>query len=153
MVITVIVVQLCVVAMLYGHVQDMLDARSVQHLRATMWLLRGPLLLLLGVALWFAYILHTHSLSRVGIRYYTGGSSYGDLPFHLNIINSFLYGVNRHANIIDGFRAVFFADAKLVYPFLPDWHTAVIVGAGWCVRASPSLHVESAPIATTTRKL
>ena len=59
---------------------------------------------------------------------------YGDMPFHLNIINSFLYGVNAHASVFSGFKAVFFADGTLVYPFLPDWHIAVLVGCGGCVR-------------------
>jgi hypothetical protein len=52
------------------------------------------------------------------------------MPFHLNIINSILHGVNQHAGVFTGFKAVFFADKPLVYPYLPDWHIAVLMGCG-----------------------
>jgi hypothetical protein len=91
----------------------------------------SPLLALVGaITAWFTYIFYTHSLLPHGKGYYVGGSTYGDMPFHLNIINSFLHGINSHANILEGFKAVFFADAKLVYPVIPDWHTAVLVASG-----------------------
>jgi hypothetical protein len=84
-----------------------------------------------AICCWFYYILSTHSLipNEFG-EYMVGGSVYGDMPFHLNIINSFLHGVNDHANIFSGFAAVFFADGELVYPFMPDWYMAVLVGSG-----------------------
>ncbi len=94
---------------------------------------RLPLVLIAAMSAWFAYIFHTHSLLQVGKDFHVGGSTYGDMPFHLNIISSFLHGVNQHANVFKGFTGVFFADSKLVYPFLPDWYTAVLMGAGRCV--------------------
>ena len=116
-----------------------LDHRAFSTSVAQVKALRWPLAVVAGIAVWFYYIFVTHSLvpSDAG-EYYVGGSVYGDMPFHLNIINSFLFGINKHANVFKGFKAVFFADGALVYPFLPDWHIAVLVGCGRfvaCVRA------------------
>ena len=110
-----------------------LDRRCLEHGKALAAALAWPLAVVAAIAVWFTYIFYTHSLVEVGTGYHVGGTVYGDMPFHLNIINSFLHGVNRHATLFTGFQAVFFADAGLVYPFIPDWHIAVLVAAGRCV--------------------
>jgi hypothetical protein len=121
-------------------VRARLDKRCLDHGRSVVRTLAGPLVVVAAVAGWFTYIFYTHSLLEVGTGLHVGGTVYGDMPFHLNIINSFLHGANRHATLFTGFQAVFFADAGLVYPFIPDWHVAVLVAAGrWVCSLLPPL--------------
>lgn len=128
LVITQVCIQLAVAWACCRHLK--FPKRHVALMTSSISTIKGPLVLIALISLWFVYIFHTHSLLKDGNGYYVGGSTYGDMPFHLNIINSFLNGVNQHASLFDGFRAVFFADAKLVYPVIPDWHTAVLVASG-----------------------
>ena len=123
-----VLIQLAAVAVCYSGLKVRKNHKELAL--ATISKIAPFLFVLAGVAVWFIYIFYTHSLLKVGSGYYVGGSTYGDMPFHLNIINSFLHGINQHANLFEGFKAVFFADAKLVYPVIPDWHTAVLLGAG-----------------------
>jgi hypothetical protein len=74
------------------------------------------------------------SLPRRGLREFrTGGTTWADLPFHLNIVSSFLYGANENATVLKPLASVFYSNATLAYPFLPDFHAAFNVAAGRCV--------------------
>uniref|UniRef100_A0A7S4IKM9 Uncharacterized protein n=1 Tax=Vannella robusta TaxID=1487602 RepID=A0A7S4IKM9_9EUKA len=86
---------------------------------------------LVFLSFWLAMIHYTHSLLEEGGKYHVGGSVYGDLPFHLTIITSILHGVNQYATpLTSGLQAAFFADSPLVYPWIPDYHAALVAGSG-----------------------
>jgi len=81
-----------------------------------------------------AHFASTHFL-RVSSHggWYSSGSTWGDLPFHLNLVSSFVLG--RNSSIRFGFfESPFFAGAKLIYPILPDYHSALLVAGGWSLR-------------------
>ena len=63
----------------------------------------------------------------------SGGSCYGDLPIHMTIANSFLDGCNKDMSFFN-MHSPIFAGRKLTYPFLPDFHAAVIVALGGTLR-------------------
>jgi len=64
-----------------------------------------------------------------GGRMLSGGSCYGDLPIHMQIAESFLVGCNVEMSW-GGLRSPIFWPEPLTYPFLPDFHAAVLVRAG-----------------------
>ena len=109
------------------------DRRAKKYWQYIYQHIKLPLLLvILPLTIWFSYIHYTHSLLNSGDKYYVGGTVYGDMPFHLMIINSFLFGVNAHTAPLAGtpVMAAFFADSPLVYPYIPDFHTALLAGSG-----------------------
>ena len=75
----------------------------------------------------------------------TRGTTWADMPFHLNIISSFLYGANVDATVFRPLASVFYSNTSLAYPFLPDFHAAYNVAAGRCdvfwLRASVCVYV------------
>ena len=90
-----------------------------------------PFLILSAFGAWLGYLHYTHSLLEIDGRYYVGGTTYGDLPFHLTIITSLLHGNNQYATpLTSGLQATFFADSPLVYPWIPDYHVALVAGSG-----------------------
>lgn len=52
------------------------------------------------------------------------------MPFHLNIVSSFLTGANVDASAFRPLASVFYSNSTLAYPYLPDFHTAYMVAAG-----------------------
>jgi hypothetical protein len=75
------------------------------------------------------------SLRRDQRGFWVGGTTWADLPFHLNIMSSFLYGANADASVFRPLASVFFSNSTLAYPYLPDFHTAFNVAAGRCAAA------------------
>ncbi|KAF6004172.1 hypothetical protein F1559_003114 [Cyanidiococcus yangmingshanensis] len=65
----------------------------------------------------------------------SGGATWADLPFHMNIAASFLYGTNREFDY-RRIEAAFYAGSRLVYPLLPDFHSACLRVAGMSWRLS-----------------
>jgi hypothetical protein len=63
----------------------------------------------------------------------SGGSCYGDLPIHMTLANSFLDGCNKEMSFFN-MQSPIFAGRKLTYPFLPDFHAAIIVALGGRMR-------------------
>lgn len=59
----------------------------------------------------------------------SAGSCYGDLPIHMQIAESFLSGCNQDMSW-GGLRSPIFWPEPLTYPFLPDFHAALLVRAG-----------------------
>lgn len=76
----------------------------------------------------------------------TRGAVYGDLPFHLNLINSFVYGCNSRRKSLYDTLSPFFAGEKLAYPIIPDFISAAVHG---CFNSSlqMSLVIPSIPFA------
>lgn len=64
------------------------------------------------------------------------GTAYSDLPFHMNIITSIAFGVNSHRTSLWPFVTTFFANETLIYPIIPDYHSAALVACGASVRMS-----------------
>mmetsp|Transcript_40910 Transcript_40910/g.66347 ORF Transcript_40910/g.66347 Transcript_40910/m.66347 type:complete len:712 (-) Transcript_40910:130-2265(-) len=84
----------------------------------------------------YRYFVSTHFLyEKPHGGWYSSGSTWGDLPFHLNLISS--YGVGRNSKIRFGFHdSPIFTGSKLIYPILPDYHSALLVAGGWSLRQS-----------------
>jgi hypothetical protein len=76
---------------------------------------------------------------------YSGGSAYADLSFHAAVSTSFLYG--------DNFPPAYSPSAgkPLLYPFLPDFQTAVLMTTGISLRAA--LMITSLMLAIVTTAL
>jgi hypothetical protein len=94
--------------------------------------LAAAVVLCLGAALW-----PTYSGRMVPTRdgkVWTGGSCYGDLPIHMTIAQSFLVGCNTAVGWPSAMESPIFAGHPLTYPFLPDWHAAVLVRLGGTMR-------------------
>jgi hypothetical protein len=64
------------------------------------------------------------------------GTTYSDLPFHMNLITSFAYGVNSNRSSFWPFQTTFYAFETLIYPIIPDYHATVLVSVGASVRMS-----------------
>lgn len=102
-------------------------------LRGRAWRLKEHAGLLLVLALFapvYWHLFSTHMLSEGAEGVYSSGSCWGDLGFHLAISSSFLYGQN--------FPPLYtaFPPEPLLYPFLPDFLTAVLVALGMSFRAA-----------------
>lgn len=59
---------------------------------------------------------------------FTRGASFGDLPFHLNLISSFAVGCNSHRKSVFDLVSPFFAKEKLAYPFMSNYFSAILRG-------------------------
>ena len=58
----------------------------------------------------------------------TRGAVYGDLPFHMNIISSFVYGCNSQREYLFDLVSPFYANVKLAYPVLVNYLSAILIG-------------------------
>jgi hypothetical protein len=96
-----------------------------------------PLVLLAAFfGLLFYQLLSTHMLAKKADGLYSGGSTWGDLAWHLSMISNFQRGASAvKENPI-------FPGTRLSYPFVPDLVSAWLVHRGLGLRASliaPSL--------------
>jgi len=84
---------------------------------------------------YFAYFFSTHTLEEDealgGLT--TGGACFGDLPFHLNVINSFRHGAN-HRFWLWNIRNPLYLGNHLSYPIVSDFHSAALSVAGFSVK-------------------
>lgn len=64
----------------------------------------------------------------------SGGSCYGDLPIHMTIAESFLVGCNTKVNWGSFMESPIFSAHAMTYPFLPDFHAAILVRLGSSMR-------------------
>ncbi|EAY08542.1 hypothetical protein TVAG_487690 [Trichomonas vaginalis G3] len=55
------------------------------------------------------------------------GAAYGDFPFHMNLITSFVYGCNKHRKNLLDILSPFYAHENLAYPFIPNFYSAVLI--------------------------
>jgi hypothetical protein len=56
------------------------------------------------------------------------GAVYGDLPFHLNLINACVHGCNKRRSSLFGNLSPFFAGEPLAYPVIVDFVSAIMIG-------------------------
>lgn len=89
---------------------------------------RAVLLLLIGTGLLFFALFDSHIIPTIRGDLATGESTYGDLPFHLTTISQI---VTTHKLPPDN---PFLADQQLAYPFLANFHSAMLVSSGWSLR-------------------
>src|SRR5678815_813677 len=95
------------------------------------------LLLLVFFGCLFYQLLSTHMLQPKADGLYSGGSTWGDLAWHLSMISNF---IERGSAAIR--ENPIFPGTKLSYPFVPDLISAWLVKSGLSLRASliiPSL--------------
>jgi hypothetical protein len=62
-------------------------------------------------------------------KVHSGGSCWADLPIHMHMAQSFLVGRNQDVSW-GGMMSPVFAGEPMAYPFLPDFHAAVMVKWG-----------------------
>jgi hypothetical protein len=62
-------------------------------------------------------------------RIMSGGSCWADLPIHMHIVEAFLSGRNQDVSW-GGMHSPVFAGESLAYPFMPDFHAAVMMKLG-----------------------
>lgn len=90
----------------------------------------GLLLVLLLFAPILIPLFRTRMLEQGSEGIYSGGSSWYDMGWHMAISTSFVYGQN--------FPAVYtpFPPAPLLYPFLPDFQTALLMSLGMSMQSA-----------------
>jgi hypothetical protein len=95
------------------------------------------LLLLVFCAFLFVQLLSTHMLAQKADGLYSGGSTWGDLAWHLSMISNF---AQRGSTAVR--ENPIFPGSRLSYPFVPDLISALLVRRGINLQASlilPSL--------------
>ena len=95
------------------------------------------LLLLVFCAFLFVQLLSTHMLAQKADGLYSGGSTWGDLAWHLSMISNF---AQRGSTAVR--ENPIFPGSRLSYPFVPDLISALLVRRGISLQASlilPSL--------------
>ena len=60
----------------------------------------------------------------------TKGAAYGDLPFHLNIIQSFSNGCNNARHGLYDIESSFYSGVKLAYPMMTNFLTGALIATG-----------------------
>jgi hypothetical protein len=58
---------------------------------------------------------------------WTKDAGYYDLPFHSNIINSFVLGINSQRHNLCDIRFLIDSGKKLVYPIVPDFYASGLI--------------------------
>lgn len=91
----------------------------------------GIVAVLAVVTMWPFYT--TRMIPEQDGKIYSGGSCWADLPIHMHIAESFLQGRNQDVSWGDMHSPVF-AGERMYYPFIPDWHAAVLVKMGATMR-------------------
>ncbi|EAY17909.1 hypothetical protein TVAG_225350 [Trichomonas vaginalis G3] len=76
----------------------------------------------------------------------TRGAVYGDFPFHMNIISSFVYGCNKNRRYLFDTVSPFFAGVKLAYPVLVNFLSSIMIGCFGC-RMTEAILYPSIPVA------
>eukprot|EP01100_Stratorugosa_tubuloviscum_P000245 TRINITY_DN104_c4_g1_i1.p1 TRINITY_DN104_c4_g1~~TRINITY_DN104_c4_g1_i1.p1 ORF type:complete len:725 (+),score=270.14 TRINITY_DN104_c4_g1_i1:48-2222(+) len=84
----------------------------------------------------FSHLFDSHTLQKHGLNYYSAGATWSDMSFHLQLINSFVYNENKYISLFSLPKSPIFAGFQLSYPFLPDFHCAILLSAGISVRES-----------------
>lgn len=84
-----------------------------------------------GSAVFVVPLFSTRMLPEKDGKIWSGGSCWADLPIHMTIAESFLSGRNQDVSW-GGLHSPVFAGEGLAYPFMPDFHAAVMVRLGGC---------------------
>ena len=88
--------------------------------------------LLLISLLLFWPLFNSHYLQGEGETVKSAGSTWGDIPLHLDIINSFVKGENSHLSFWELPKSPIFAGDSLQYSFFPDFHSSCLILSGLC---------------------
>jgi hypothetical protein len=89
------------------------------------------LLLLVFFVFLFVQLLSTHMLAQKADGLYSGGSTWGDLAWHLSMISNF---AQRGSAAVR--ENPIFPGSRLSYPFVPDLISALLVRRGINLQAS-----------------
>eukprot|EP00002_Diphylleia_rotans_P000924 TRINITY_DN10498_c0_g1_i1.p1 TRINITY_DN10498_c0_g1~~TRINITY_DN10498_c0_g1_i1.p1 ORF type:complete len:654 (-),score=143.75 TRINITY_DN10498_c0_g1_i1:99-2060(-) len=82
-----------------------------------------------------SYIMSTHLIPvGSGGKWLTGGNCYADLPFHLSVLTSFVYGKNSRNFSVFKMMEIIFDGSRLIYPIIPDYFSATLVVTGLSLR-------------------
>eukprot|EP00276_Gloeochaete_wittrockiana_P002526 CAMPEP_0184676414 /NCGR_PEP_ID=MMETSP0308-20130426/88339_1 /TAXON_ID=38269 /ORGANISM="Gloeochaete witrockiana, Strain SAG 46.84" /LENGTH=668 /DNA_ID=CAMNT_0027124247 /DNA_START=202 /DNA_END=2207 /DNA_ORIENTATION=- len=100
-----------------------------------LWSIRIYLGLMIPVVSMLYYLDSEHALKdRDGDgKMYSGGSTWGDLPFHMNIISSLVHGPNNIRRL-GTWKALIFAGHPLNYYLAVDYHSALLAMGGFSLR-------------------
>ncbi|KAJ6238055.1 hypothetical protein M0813_03289 [Anaeramoeba flamelloides] len=71
---------------------------------------------------------HTNKNKEEQYSLFSVKNSWSDLPFHLNIISSFVVGCNKGWGSLFDLKFPIYSGEKLKYSFLIDFHTAILHG-------------------------
>ena len=82
--------------------------------------------LCLGIA-FFAYTMYSSMMLE---DMFTCGAGYGDMPFHLNIISSFVHGCNTRRKSLFDIMTLFYSGERLAYPLMSDFYSAALMLTG-----------------------
>eukprot|EP00002_Diphylleia_rotans_P035622 TRINITY_DN7790_c0_g3_i1.p1 TRINITY_DN7790_c0_g3~~TRINITY_DN7790_c0_g3_i1.p1 ORF type:complete len:722 (+),score=141.36 TRINITY_DN7790_c0_g3_i1:58-2223(+) len=93
-------------------------------------LTKPPLIFVSFISLVVTYIMSTHLLDLVDGEWWTSGNCYSDLPFHMSVMNSFLYGKNSRDFSLFKMSEVIYDGHRLIYPIIPDYFSAMLVRGG-----------------------
>ena len=88
-------------------------------------------LAVIALPVWRLY--STRMIPEEGGKIWSGGSCWADLPIHMHIAEAFLQGRNQDVSFTDMISPVF-AGERMYYPFIPDFHAAVIKRLGGSLR-------------------
>ena len=72
------------------------------------------------------------SISTLREGFICHGSVFGDLPFHLNIISSIVFGCNSKRKSFFDFKTPFYSNQSLAYPIIPNFFSASLLGCFKC---------------------
>lgn len=86
------------------------------------------LIIIIGTILLILF--NHHIIPSINGDLYTGESTYGDLPFHLSTIAGMAYGQKLPPD------NPLYAGIPLVYPYLINFFSAILVFEGWSLRLS-----------------
>jgi hypothetical protein len=86
------------------------------------------LIILLCVSVAFFILLERHMLSQTPDGFFTPHNTFGDLQYHLAIVNSFYFGNNFPP------QNPIFAGVNLSYPFMIDFYSAVFRTVGFTIQ-------------------
>ena len=102
-----IVVQCAIIAFFKNQTLHLLT-QNKKRIQAELSEHKWPLVLLAAMSVWWVHQNSIHYLFQKGSSYFCGGSVYADLPFHLNLVTSFVYGCNMNATVTSSLLSPFY---------------------------------------------
>ena len=122
-------------------VKSMLKCQNVpklsNHLIEDLFTSKLLILLIIVCGSYFTSVFSSHMLSvtvddydEEFVRWWSGGSVWADLAYHLSIIMSFLYGENSNFSLFSLHKSPIYAGEPLSYPFIPNFHSTGLIASG-----------------------
>lgn len=104
--------------------------KDIPHLFLALLKNRLLILLLVGFTPIIYILFSTHIIPEIQGNLFTGESTYGDLPFHLSTISQIAFGYQFPPD------NPMYAGIRLVYPYLINFFSAILVYEGFSLRDS-----------------